>query len=174
MFPFLMSWEEGKKNVQVETGTEWHFDIAGSEVIIYSFLKYFWLNGTTLLPGGFGSIWNDIFKFLLFFLDPFLLSLSLATFTAASHFTALSLWDYTTKISLSLCRTNCCHDNGRGAVCEWEHKCDCVSNCKSRSNVYMLCVCVCVQYGHVSSLFFLSFWRVSLCPCLELCASFGV
>ncbi len=117
-----------------------------------------------------GMTYLSFFLLLLFFFGPTPPPLSLATFTAASHFTALSLWDYNTKISL--CRTNCCHDNGRGAVREWEHKCDCVSNCKSLSNVYMR---VCVQYGHVSGLYFSFFWRVSLvahvCNCRSACVA---
>lgn len=155
----------------METGTGCHSNNAGGEVISCSFLKYFWfLNGTTLLPGGFGSRWNNIFKFLLFFLGPTPplpppRPFSLATFTAASHFTALSLWDFTTKISLR--RTNCCHDNGRGAVCEREHKCDCVSNCEFLSDG---CKHVCVQYGHVSGLFSFYF-DVCLLVVVSVCIS---
>lgn len=109
------------------------------------------------------------FLLLSFFFGPSPPLLSLASFTAASHFTALSLWDYT---KISLCRTNCCHDNGRGAVCEREHKCDCVSNCKPWRDVCMR-VCVCVYSTDTWAAYFSSFWRVSLsahvCNCSSAC-----
>lgn len=92
---------------------------------------------------------NFFLAFFFFFFGPIPPPLSLATFTAASHFTVLSLWDYTTKISL--CLTNCCHDNGRGAVCERDVS---VIVCLIANLGAMCAFHVCVQSGHVSGLFF--------------------
>lgn len=108
-----------------------------------------------------------LFLLLLLLLGPTPPPLSLATFTAASHFTALSLWDYTTKISL--CRTDCCHDNGRGAVREWDAS---VIVCLI-VNLCAMCTCMCVYSADMwAAYFFLSFLSVkSLCTCwwMQVC-----
>lgn len=108
----------------------------------------------------FGQIplkWDDcclLLLFLLLLLGPTPPPLSLATFTAASHFTVLSLWDYTTKISL--CRTNCCHDNGRGVVCEWDAS---VIVCLI-ANLCAMCTCMCVYSMDMWAAYFFSFLLV--------------
>lgn len=68
-------------------------------------------------------------------------SLSLLS-TAASQSVLLSLWDYTTKISL--CLTNGCHDNGTGAVCKREHEIVIVCLIAISEPCENACMCACV------------------------------
>lgn len=105
--------------------------------------------GAFCFPVALGPDGTACLSFFSFFvsslvcLDRFLLPSVLLLLTAASHFTALSLWDYTTQISL--CHTNCCHDNSMGAVCERDVSVIVCLIANLGAMGAFVCVCVCAH-----------------------------
>lgn len=137
---------------QVETGTECHFDIAGSEVIFCSFLKYYWLNRTTRVPGGFGPCsWNGILKFL-FFSSSWTHSSSHSPLSLRLHISHRAAFGITPQKSLSAVPTAAMTTAGEPCVIESISVMVCLI-----ANRRATRACMCVQYGHGSSLLFLFF-----------------
>lgn len=133
---FLLSTRRGKNIHPVQTGTEGYLSNTTGEVQKVFLFSFFAktecsLKECTLFSalGHDGTTSTFSLVFFSIFGGTFLSFFFFFCFTSL-HISQPSLWDYNAKISL--CCTNCCHDNKPGScVCKWEHKCDCVTNFKS-------------------------------------------
>lgn len=136
------------------------------------FLVKCYLNGTDLLPGGFGSWWNDIFhKFLsssFFFLNPFLLPSHLLL-SLRLHISQRSAFGITTLKSLSVVPTAAMTTAGELCVSESVSAIVCLI-----ANLGAMRARMCVYSTDTWTAYFFLLWTcfvAHVCNCRSACVA---